>query len=739
LTDSRRETILSAAFAVWGLAIAISFFTIWSRPAPPDQLPGLSKSWNIDARRPYWLVFGMMAAPLVVPLAFRPVIRRLARGRAWSRNATMAAIGSSAIVATLDRHALFTVVPAALAIALCTFLRDRDLAFTKHDFVLIPVFLGTYVAVLDVWPRILAGAALSIAGLIVFGLRIAVALIPRPLPPAFAFLAAPLALAFQTIFMGREERFFGWHGLALVVVSPFILRLTLRNGRRAASVLALVIYPLSLYCFENVRNYSTAHNNLYVNFFEDGHSLMPASEFLAGELPYRDVNPGHGLLEDGYFDYLAMKIHGETLGARTKARIAVGTLAIVGIYSLGFAATSSPHVGLLAALFAMFTGMHASNLRFVAATFTLALIAGAVRRRDPRRFGWAGFMSVICGLVSLDFAFYTFVTLVVAVARARPFRRAGQAAAIGIAAGAVPLFTVFLLSGILDDFLRTTFIELPRISSAYTLPVTYFPEFLVREAAFPDALNAWFDRLSLPYLAWCLIVVFLGIALPRRATRRIEPLIVIGLWTALASISWAERQHVYFNFMIAPLLIAAITVIPRSQRRFAIGAVVAAVIIARPAAQLRFLHTLRGDRGRVNPAGYSQLFELPRARGVLMETKDAAVVQIVNKYVTSSLRPDETFLDFTNSGMLYFLLERDCPVRQSEVGFFSHPDQQREVIRRVQSNAKVRAVLLPPHQTGRVTVDGVSNMERAPLVWQYINTHFQPDFAEGDVVMWRRK
>jgi hypothetical protein len=60
------------------------------------------------------------------------------------------------------------------------------------------------------------------------------------------------------------------------------------------------------------------------------------------------------------------------------------------------------------------------------------------------------------------------------------------------------------------------------------------------------------------------------------------------------------------------------------------------------------------------------------------------------------------------------------------------------VIRRLENDTRIRAVLLPG-PSGRYTVDGVPNHDRAPLVWQYIQQNFAPDFEEGDVVMWRRK
>ena len=89
------------------------------------------------------------------------------------------------------------------------------------------------------------------------------------------------------------------------------------------------------------------------------------------------------------------------------------------------------------------------------------------------------------------------------------------------------------------------------------------------------------------------------------------------------------------------------------------------------------------------------------------------------------------------SGLLYFLFDRDCPIRQIEVAFYETEDRQREVIARIEGNPNVRAALVPPSAEA-LDVDGVPNAVRAPLVWQYLQQHFTPDFQEGDVIFWRR-
>ncbi|MFL6245988.1 MAG: hypothetical protein ACJ74H_08195, partial [Thermoanaerobaculia bacterium] len=575
-----------------------------------------------------------------------------------------------------------------------------------------------------------------IAALLILGIRIAVTYIPSPLPPALSFIAAPLGLVLQTGFFARDQRYFGWHALAIVVITPFVLRLVLRNARRATQILVLVIYPLALYSYANALSLSTAEGKPRVDFFEDGHPLQPASEYLRGELPYRDVLPAHGLIEDGLFDVAAMQFGNVNLGTRTKARIIVGSLTAVALYAVAFAATGSAEGAFFAVLLAVMTGEFRWSIRFLPSLATLALIVAAVRRRRPRLFLWAGVGIVICGLTSLDFAAYTFIALVVAVVRYRG--PAIKNAAIGIAAAAVPLMLILAIFGIFDDFLRGTFIETLGVGSAYTLNFFTPPQAMTRVGAFPDVLAALLDRETFPYLFWCFAAVFVGVTVTRRASRRLEPLVIIGVFIVATAISYAERHHIYFGMLAAVLLIALILhLLRRRQIALATLTIFAAITLAGPTTHIGVMGWMRRGRGPVEKE-WSELTDLPRARGALLHERDINAIRSVEKYLALSLQKDETFFDFTNSGILYFLFRRDCPIREYEVAFYETEAAQREVIRRIESNPKVRAALVTATPHGRFTIDGVPNFERAPLVWQYLQENFHPDFAEGDVVFWRR-
>jgi len=735
MTTQRRELLLSIAFAVWGLALAIALITIFERPAPAGQPAGVATALNFDAHGPFRWIAALMLLPIAMPLALRGIARRLAAGRAWSTYAVCIAPLVSLWLVTVSRDPWWCLGSVAFVIAISTALRNRDLAWSRGDAVLVLVFLTTVLGLIDAVPSLRHDRVMYTAALLVFTLRIAITFIPSRTSAHLAFVFAPIGLVLQTGFFARDQRYFGWHALALVVLTPIALRAFYRgDGRRLRKLLVFVIYPLALYAYANATSLETAEGKARVNFFEDGHSLLPASEYLRGERPYRDILPAHGLIEDGLFDFIAMKVGGADVGTTTKFRLIIGNLNSVALYFLAFAATGSAEGALFAVLLAFMTGTYRMHVRVLPALITLACIITAIRKRNPRWLAYAGFGAVLCGAMSLDFAFYIVVTLIVACIRMRRWREA----IIGMSIGAIPLFIAFALFGILDDFVRGTFIETLSVGSVYVLNFFTPPELMKQFAHFPDIFAVTLDRQVFQYLFWCAVAVFVGVTITRKPQRRIEPLVLIGVFIVATAISYAERHHLYFAVLMSTVIVATIFRLLRTQHLAVATIVIAACIaMAGPTTHMGVLGWMRLARGPVEPA-WVELNDLPRARGALFHQNDAASIASAQKYVSLSLAPHETFFDFTNRGILYFLLRRNCPIRQYEVAFYQSEAQQREVIRILETNQNIRAVLVPVHPKSAFAVDGIPNADRAPLVWQYVQTHFHPDFEEGDVTFWAR-
>lgn len=749
----RRDLILRAAAAIWGFAIAIALLPLWLGPPPPGQLPGYATSMGFDARAPMRFVLGLMVIPLLWTFALRPLLTILGRDdtRAWARNAFVSAVLGILWFVVLTHSLAWVLIAPALVLAVVLAMRKVDAHFTRHDLILLPVLAAVNLALLDLLPRSV-DQVLLLAAAIVFGVRLAVIPIRRSgLPPAMCFALAPLGLALQSSFNAYDIRHSPWGPLALAIVTPLLLRALIRDTpvarARIRAALRYVIYPLAAYAYLSATSQLAAEGMPRADLFEDQQHMVPAAEMLRGEKPYRDIIPAHGFVQDALLDFVAFRTGPVTLGRALKFRGVLSGTIIIAHYALVAAATGSPEVGLASTFLAMLLGTAGGSIRVLPAIATLAFIVYAIRKRDARWLAAAGAGVVVCLLTSLDHGAYALLTLLIAAMRFRDDRkRAFLFIAIGGGATALIAFAGMALYGIASDFVRVTIFEIASLGPVYTLSPFDAPASLQKIPNIPEVLGALLDKSAFLYVFWPVMTLLTVVAMtstapmtPRRRAYR-EAFLIVAIFGIITAVSYAERHHLLWQFVAAPLI--AITIYRLFHSRLPLARAAAPVVIvitlmmAQPTAHIAITGSLRRTRGSTE-SDWREL-ALPRARGALSRASDAAVIDVVKRYADSHLKADETWFDFTNRGNLYFLLDRDCPIRQIEVAFYETEQRQREVIGRIEQNPRIRFALIPgdPETTA---VDAVGNRARAPMVYAYLQEHFTPDYEEGGVVFWRRK
>ncbi len=726
--------------ALWGFAIAIALISIWQRPALPGQLPSYATVINLDSHAPLRFVLGLIILPLLLPFALRPLVRRLAAPdtERWIVNAAGWSSVTALWLAVIDQDLAWVAGSTGVVLMACLSLRKHKATFTRGDVILLPAALATFLGLIDAIGSLPLEKAMVLAMILVAGVRIAITFIPSTLAPACAFLLAPLAFVLQTGIFARDQRYFGWHVLALTLLSPFLGRAFLRKERRAMVALALVIYPIGCYAYLNAISITTAEGKPRVDFFEDGHHLVPASEILRGEKLYRDIVPTHGFIEDAGLTWTALRLRGTTAGAALRARVAFGALTSIGVYALAAAVTGSAEAGVLAFFLATMLGAITPTVRAVPALATLAVLAWSARRRNARAFVVAGAGTILALMTSLDFGGFTLLTTGAAILRFRPQRaKALRNAVIGALIPGVPFALALTLDGILGDFFRVTLRELPTGTTTGTLNLFTPPEGFRTFGQVPELLASIFLKPSYLFVVWVLAAIVAGALLTRPASRRVEPLFLTAVWVVVAALSYAMRHHVFFAFAIAPFLIGLAWLAIRRWPAMTPAAVIILLMMAQPTIHLAIVSGLRRARGPMDP-GLTEIREIPRAGGALFSNDDAVVVRSAQRYVSERLSAYDTFFDFTDRPILYFLLRRDCPIRQLVVPFYETEELQRQVIATIERNPHVTAALVPAGMTG-ARFDGAGSEARAPLVWQYVQTHFEPDFSEGSVVFWKRR
>jgi hypothetical protein len=752
-TVTQRATLLRAAAALFGFSAAVSFHDLLLRPAPAGQLPGLMTSLGYDAGSSFRFIALIVLLPMVLAFGARPVAELLARDdvERWTRNAAILAAVGALWTVMLARDPLWVIGPAAFVIAAACLLRHYRADFRRADTVLIPAAAALFIALQDM-TDMGVDRAVIVSAILVLTVRVAISAIRRDRAPdtALCFALAPLALIPETHFFARDQRHLGWPAVAIVMLTPIVLRLVLpaddRWQRRLRFAAAWIIYPIACYAYISATGLLAAEGKPRASLFEDGQHVVAAAEMMRGERAYRDIIPPHGFGQDALLDYVVMRRGAGTLGKVLKGRGTISGVTAIAQYALGTAITGSAAGGLLTFFVGATLGL-GGFFRVLPALLTLAIALHAIRKRQPRLFAYAGVGVVLSFMTSLDFGAYAAAALSVAVFRFTGQRRdAIRQSLIGAAVAATLTAIALAAGGILMPFVRVT-LAIPSLGPIYALTPFEAPEILKTTHFIPDIIATIFDPSALLYLLWVALLIFLAVAvssrpqpMSMRRRSRLESLVVIAAFAVVCAISYAERHHLYHQFIVPTMLVGVTMAVAGARNRtLRLAAPFLAILIlatAHPTRHLGIVAWLRHQRGPVEPE-WREVADVPRARGALFRGADAGTVEIIGRYQASHLGPGETYFDFTNRGLLYYLFDRDCPVPYIEVAFYEPEARQREVISAIANNPRIRAVLVPPpnDDTG---VDGVPNSVRAPLVWRYLQTHFTPDFADGQVVFWKR-
>ena len=759
-TERIRIRWLTLCAAAWGLAIGISLLGIWDKPAPPDQLPGLMTTLGKDAHASFRFMAGIVLMTIVAAFGMKPLVRTLAATdtRAWARNGAAAAFLAGLWVAIVNRDLPWTVVPPLIAVVVFTALRRRRMAFTRRDAILIPVCATVFIALIDMSSLPVDRAAI-LAVAIVVAIRLVLNVVPPGeaaprLPAGLCFAIAPIALLTQTGIFARDQRYSPWPALAIALLTPFVLRLAVRDSavarRRLRAFITFVAYPIAAWGYMNATSIITAEGKPRIDFFEDAQHVVAAGEMMRGERPYKDIVPPHGFIQDGLLDYLTLRTGPANMGRVQKVRGVLAGCNAIANYALAAAATGSPHAGILALFLAAMIGSAGGTFRVLPALIALACAAAGVRRRKPKLLAASAVFVVIAVLTSLDFGAYALFALAFAIAvfgetkaeKLAALRSSAIAFGITSAIAAIAM----LIGGFLFDFIRVTLFEVATLGPAYALPPWSAPPGFQMFRFFPEVAVAIFHRTTFLYVLWVVNLLALVVAIVtglRGTSRRraaTHALMVISAFVAICSISYAERHHQHFQFVAGPLIVAALWRMWFARDRLvriAAGlATLFVIMIASPTIHIAISAAVRRTRGPLD-AGWTVSAE-PRTAGAWIRERDAAIVAASRAYVDRTVGPDGTFFDFTNRALLFFILDRDCPIRQIEPAFYETEALQREVIARIENNPRVRAALIPKGMDDHTGVD-IPNQLRAPLVWRYLQEHFRPDYEDENVVFWRRK
>ena len=317
--------------------------------------------------------------------------------------------------------------------------------------------------------------------------------------------------------------------------------------------------------------------------------------------------------------------------------------------------------------------------------------------------------------------------------------RIGVAFLAGLVAVFLPWFLYLASAGGAAQFVRVSFVDLPRYMHSvwgldFPKPWEIVPLWLRGERFYVGGVGigpAIGKRLYLAPLFGLLGLLASGWLLVRR---RASPdaglrLLAISIACFLFFRHVIARFHIEIgNALSGPvfvaLLVAVHAALPTTdarRRRLRAGAlvalgVVAAIGMAGPRRLIEIAKSAAAYPSRARAREGLTRLDLPRGGGVLLSTAQVAELDALARFTAAHSKPDDPVLDLSNRPALYFLLERRNPTR-----FYQTPmmaPYEDEVIRSLQRTPPAFVILTSG--TYLDVFDRKPNWKRIPAVWDYV-------------------
>ena len=518
--------------------------------------------------------------------------------------------------------------------------------------------------------------------------------------------------------------------------------------------------PIFFFLLATVIWMATRGPGAALDLFENGNWLAPASDMLAGKVPYRDTFPVHGFLSDGGRDYLVFRLCGTTFRASVEVRHVIESLFHPAIFLVAAAATRRPLLAALAVPLNLGMAIAVVADRPVLPLLSLAAFAWAIGEdKSPRHAFLAGALGALGFLYALDFGTFVLVAeaLTLAVCGFAWRKRDAclfrvRAWALGLAAVFLPWFAFLAWNGALGQFLKVSFVDLPfRFESFWGLhfpaPWELIREWLAGRRYMAGDVPVGPAIAKRFYLAPALGAIGLGLAVAMR--RRGPPAALILRLLALSLACLAFFRHVIYRFHLSTgnalagpvfllLLVATFETFRdrvRSPRRF--GAALAAVgVLAAfgmngPGRLLTVARDTLKYRERTTPSASTVALTVPRGGGIRVPRDEERDLRALIEFTDSHAWKGAPVLDLSNRPGLYFFLRRVNPTRFGVVPPMAVFED--EVLRDLE--ARRPALVFLTSGTWLDAMDGIPNPRRIPRVWAWVLENYPVRAKVGDTVV----
>ena len=513
-----------------------------------------------------------------------------------------------------------------------------------------------------------------------------------------------------------------------------------------------------------------------IDFYHSGEWLSTGSEMLRGAVPFRDVYLQHGLIQNALRTFVTFSLFEPTLEFDKLSGNLLFGLSHAAFLWMGLHLFRSPLTALALALVLATDGLFLQP-RLLGLFLALGCVLVHLKRSRATDGSpiasastrWpligAGAASVFAAFWSLDSGVYAAgavgLFLVVesigrsesVAGRVRPF----VLVALGGAVMAVPFVGWLAANGALGAFVQNSSRQVAYQLSVWGIPFPPLSE--LRDLFGEGTARALGDgrfvaiaaAVALVLSATTLVVRALG---ARRLTRFGYQVVLLTLAGALVyrtALGRSDPGHLAFvKALFWPLMVRVAEHVLLEMRLPRLGPTAGSLVRATPMAAVAIYFVtsfvplygitrqwLRLSEVRATrPGDAFALAPLPRMGTVLIPSWQARALTSLSAYMDEHLDEGETFVDFSNMGAVYFLLDRPAPSRYLFAVYAATPEMQREMIDDLERTRP--PLLIVSEVLGTVQIDRVPNERRHPLLAEYLGERYRAESTEAFGTVLRR-
>ena len=513
----------------------------------------------------------------------------------------------------------------------------------------------------------------------------------------------------------------------------------------ASSRLDRLVTPLVFFGLAAVAWLGTRGPGALLDLFEHGHWLAPASEMLAGKVPYRDTFPMHGFLADGGLDYLLFRIFGASYRLSLDARHILVSFFHPAVFLVAAAAIRRPALAALAIPLNIGMSIAVIADRPVVPLLSLAAFLWAIgEERSKARAFAAGFLGGLGLLYSLDFGTFVLIAEVATLVAGGLAFRGRQPVPIraafyfiGLGSVLVPWLAFLAAIGALGAFLKASFLDLPRLFEStwglhFPAPWELVREWMQGHPYYAEGVPIGPAVAKRFYLAPVFGALGLGLAL--WTWRRKKPAVHALRLLVLSLACLGFYRYVIFRFHLGAgnaltgplflLLLVTLYELSGRRRRAAVALTVVGVLAAfsmnGPGRLLAVFRDAASHRERTAPPPSMVPLTVARGGGIRVPREAAENLREILEFVDSHAPAGAPILDLSNRAALYFFARRPNPTRFTEVPPMAAFED--EVLSDIDRNRPALVIL--ESGTWLDAIDKIPNSRRIPRVWAWVEENY---------------